>query len=400
MELRRALEQALDAHKESLLTFGRDLMTIASENPPGNHYRDCIDRIRAELDHLGFAYRVVEVPGYSDRPRYNVLSFHGDGQRTLYFHGHYDVVPAQRREQFIPRIENGRLFGRGSADMKMGLAMMVYATFLLKELRIPLQGRVGLCLVADEETGGQGGSRYLEQIGLLGQDGMAMLTPEPTSGVVWNTSRGAITLRITVKGKAAHVGLQHQGINAFDQMLKVAAALQSLKAEVEKRKTNYRIAPEEASRSILMLGGRVEGGTNFNVVPESCTFTVERRFNPEEDLETEKTRLLTLLEAIRRQGTTLEVDILQEADSSRVIESHPTANVLTDAIASVTGVYPAIEMCPGILETRWYTRKGIPAFAFGPGLLEVAHGPNEAIEIECTYQHTLVYALVAARLLS
>ncbi len=400
MDLRLALEQALNVHKESLLTFGRDLITIASENPPGNHYRDCMDRIRAELDHLGFTYRVVEVPGYSDRPRYNVLSFHGDGQRTLYFHGHYDVVPAQRREQFIPHIENGRLFGRGSADMKLGLAMMVYATFLLKELRVPLKGRVGLCLVADEETGGQGGSRYLEQIGLLGQNGMAMLTPEPTSGIVWNASRGAITLRITVRGKAAHVGLQHQGINAFDQMLKVAAALQSLKAEVEKRQTSYRIAPEGASHSILMLGGRVEGGTNFNVVPEACTFTVERRFNPEEDLETEKTRLLTFLEAIRRQGTALEVDILQEGDSSRVLESHPTANVLTDAIAAVTGVYPAIEMCPGILETRWYTRKGIPAFAFGPGLLEVAHGPNEAIEIERIYQHTIVYALVAARLLS
>jgi acetylornithine deacetylase/succinyl-diaminopimelate desuccinylase-like protein len=284
--------------------------------------------------------------------------------------------------------------------MKLGLAMMVYATFFLKELRVPLKGRVGLCLVADEETGGQGGSRYLEQIGLLGQDGMAMLTPEPTSGVVWNASRGAITLRITVKGKAAHVGLQHQGINAFDQMLKVAAALQSLKAEVEKRQTSYRIAPEGASHSILMLGGRVEGGTNFNVVPEACTFTVERRFNPEEDLETEKTRLLTLLEAIRRQGIALEVDILQEGESSRVLEGHPTANVLTDAIAAVTGVYPAVEMCPGILETRWYTRKGIPAFAYGPGLLEVAHGPNEAVEIERIYRHTIVYALVAARLLS
>ncbi len=400
MDFRLALEEALNVHKESLLTFGHDLIRIASENPPGNHYRDCMDRIRAELDHLGFAYRVVEVPGYSDRPRYNVLSFHGDGQRTLYFHGHYDVVPAQRREQFIPRIENGRMFGRGSADMKLGLAMMVYATFLLKELRAPLKGRVGLCLVADEETGGQGGSRYLEQIGLLGQNGVAMLTPEPTSGVVWNASRGAITLRITVKGKAAHVGLQHEGINAFDQMLKVAAELQRLKAEVEERKTSYRIAPEGASHSILMLGGRVEGGTNFNIVPETCTFTVERRFNPEEDLETEKARLLTLLETIRRQGTTLEVDILQEGDSSRVLESHPIANVLADAIAAVTGVYPAMEMCPGILETRWYTRKGIPAFAFGPGLLEVAHGPNEAIEIERLYQHTIVYALVAARLLS
>jgi succinyl-diaminopimelate desuccinylase len=400
MELRLTLEHALDAHRESLLTFGRDLIKIPSENPPGNHYRDCMDCIRTELDRLGFAYRMVEVPGYPDRPRYNVLSFHGDGQRTLYFHGHYDVVPAYSPEQFIPRVENGRLFGRGSADMKLALAMMIYATHLLKELQLPLQGRVGLCIVADEETGGQAGSRYLEQVGLLGQDGMAMLTPEPTSGVVWNGSRGAITLRITVKGKAAHVGLQHQGINAFEQMLKVAAELQTLKAEVEKRKTSYRIAPEGAAHSILMLGGRVEGGTNFNVVPETCTFTVERRFNPEEDLQTEKTRLLTLLEDIQRQGIELEVDVLQEGDSSRVSEDHPVARVLAEAIETVTGGPPAFEMCPGILETRWYTRKGIPAFAFGPGLLEVAHGPDETIEIERIYQHTIIYALVAARLLS
>ncbi|MCW5850154.1 MAG: M20/M25/M40 family metallo-hydrolase [Anaerolineae bacterium] len=85
------------------------------------------------------------------------------------FHGHYDVVPAQRRDQFEPRVENGWLHGRGAADMKAGLASMIYAAYLLKELAVPLPGRVGLCLVADEETGGQGGSRYLEAIGRLGR---------------------------------------------------------------------------------------------------------------------------------------------------------------------------------------------------------------------------------------
>lgn len=400
MEFHLSLKQALEACKEPILTFGQDLIRIASENPPGNHYRECMERIRQELDRLGFTYQVVEVPGDPDRPRYNLLGFYGDGQPTLYFHGHYDVVPAQHREQFTPRAEKGRLYGRGSADMKLGLASMLYATYLLKKLKASLRGRIGLCFVADEETGGQGGSRYLDQIGFLGQNAIGMLTPEPTSGVIWNANRGAITLRVSVRGKAAHVGLQHQGVNAFELMLRVAADLQSLKAEVEKRKTSYRLLPEAAAHSILMLGGRVEGGTNFNVVPAECTFTVERRFNPEEDLDTEKARLFALFERHQRQGIKIGVEVLQEGHSSSVSKDHRVATVLAEAVQTVTGGRPAIEMCPGILETRWYARRGIPAFAYGPGCLEVAHGPNEAIEVERIYQHTVIYALTAARLLS
>src|SRR5580658_3727921 len=98
-----------------------------------------------------------------------------------------------------------------------------------------------------------------------------MLTPEPTGGLVWNGNRGAITLKITVHGKSAHVGRQHEGINAFERMITVAQALQALMAEVE-----------NGQRSLLMLGGRTERRTNYNVVPEFCSFTVDRRINPEE----------------------------------------------------------------------------------------------------------------------
>lgn len=400
MDPRSALTHALDTHAAEILAFAQGLISIASENPPGNGYRECADRIRAELDRLGLAYQVVEAPGFPERPRYNLLSFHGDGQRTLYFHGHYDVVPAQSRNQFIPHIESGKLVGRGAADMKAAVAGMIYAAALLKECNIPLNGRVGLCIVADEETGGRGGSHYLDEIGLLGKDALGMLTPEPTSGVIWNANRGAITLRITAKGKYAHVGLQHEGINAFERMLEVARALQTLKAEVEKRRTAYRVVPEEAAHSILMLGGRVEGGTNFNVVPDACSFTVERRFNPEEDLQTEKAQLFSVLTRLQGQGIGMDVDILQEAYSSGVSEDHPVAQALAETIHTVIGEHPRFSMCPGLLETRWYARKGIPAFAYGPGLLEVSHGPDEAIEIQHIYRHTLIYALTAARLLA
>ncbi|HEU5180413.1 MAG TPA: M20/M25/M40 family metallo-hydrolase, partial [Candidatus Polarisedimenticolia bacterium] len=328
MEMLRAFSGALESHKKGMLGFCQDLIRIATENPPGNHYRECIGRIRFEMDRLGLRHEVVETPGYGDLPRFSLLGFQGEGERVLYFHGHYDVVPAQRRELFSPRVQEGRLYGRGATDMKAGLAVMIYAAYLLKETGTPLKGRVGLCLVGDEETGGRGGSEYLDRAGLLGRNGLAMLTPEPTSGAVWNASRGAVTLQITVRGRSAHVGLQHQGINAFEGMLQVAAALQVLKSEVEDRRTAYRIGPEAAARSILMLGGRVEGGTNFNAVPESCRFTVERRFNPEESLDDEKARLLTLLEECRSRGIDLQVEVLQEGEASGVAEDHPVARRL------------------------------------------------------------------------
>ncbi len=394
-------ERALLPYRDDMLRFSHDLVAIASENPPGRAYGACVRRIGEELRRLGLAYEVFDAPSRSDEGevRSNFLSFVGSGQRVVYFHGHYDVVPAQHRAQFEPRVEDGYLYGRGSTDMKAGLAAMMYAAFLLHKLEVPLKGRVGLCVVADEETGGQGGSRYLEEIGVLGQDGIAMLTMEPTSGVVWNANRGAITLKVTTKGKSAHVGLQHQGINAFEQMLKVASELQALKAEIEPRRTHYRIEPPEAAHSILMLGGVVQGGANFNVVPEHCSFTLDRRFNPEEQFETEKARLLAVLDACKREGVELEVEVLQEGHASGVDEQHPVAQVLAETIESVTGTRPAFEMCPGLLETRWYAKQGIPAFAYGPGLLECAHGPEERIEIERIYQHTVIYALAAARLL-
>src|SRR5262249_61110123 len=119
------------------------------------------------------------------------------GPRPLLFHGRFDVVPASHPEQFRPYLKGGNLFGRGSSDMKGGLASMVYALKALKDCRVPLDGRVCLTVVPDEETGGQGGSQYLAGAGLLGRDGIGMLTAEPTSGVVWNASRAAPSLPVT-----------------------------------------------------------------------------------------------------------------------------------------------------------------------------------------------------------
>lgn len=179
---------------------------------------------------------------------------------------------------------------------------MLYAIRALKQIEMALKGRIGLTLVPDEETGGMDGTAWLAQKGLLGRDGIGMLLPEPTSGVVWNANRGAISLRVHVFGKPAHVGLQHQGENAFERMHAVVERLQQLKREVELRTTRFNIGSEQARNSILMLGGESAGGTNFNVVRAECCFTIDRRSNPE-DLPLRKPNCWTFWSAASKMAS-------------------------------------------------------------------------------------------------
>jgi acetylornithine deacetylase/succinyl-diaminopimelate desuccinylase family protein len=367
-----------------MLDLTKRLILIPSENPPGNHYEECAGTLCDELERLGFDD--VRREGAC------VLASAGTGPRTLYFSGHYDVVPAQSRDQFQPRVEGANLFGRGSSDMKSGLAAMIRAAAAARDEGLLNSGRIGIVLVPDEETAGPRGSRDLDARGLLGKDAVGMLTPEPTGGIIWNANRGAITLRAIMRGKSAHVGRQFEGVNAFERAVPTMARLLELKKEVELRETQQNIAPAAARKSILMLGGRAEAGTNFNVTPDFCSFTIDRRINPEENLEEESRRLRDTLEGF-------EIETLQEEPATATPAQDPLGVILSRHIASVTSKEPAVEMCPGLLETRFYAACGVPAFAYGPGLLTVSHGPNEFVPIRNIIQCALIYALTAAEML-
>jgi succinyl-diaminopimelate desuccinylase len=411
---------AIGAYRDEIAEFTKTLVAIPTENPPGRAYAACTQVIANKLRHLGFEPEVRAIPTHEEldfsspsaprndssgvlqrggTERYWVRSFFGEGERTLYFHGHYDVVPASSETQFTPELRNGNLFGRGSADMKSGLAAMIYAVKALKDLGVKLAGRIGLVLVPDEETGGAYGSQSIAEQGELGRGGIGMLTPEPTGGAIWHASRGAISMGVTVKGKSAHVGLAGRGVNAFEQMLQVAGALVEHKKAVSARETACRVTPESARGSILLVGGCCEGGTNFNTVPEVCSFTVDRRTNPEEDLQEEKESLLRILDCFRQKGIQLEMEILQEGLSASSPETGAVASTLAQSVAEITGKRPSFEMCPGLLETRFYAVKGIPAYAYGPGMLSVSHGPDEFVALENIYSCAAVYALTAVGLL-
>jgi len=215
--------------------------------------------------------------------------------------------------------------------------------------------------------------------------------------VVWNANRGGISLHVRVFGKSAHVGLQHQGENAFERMHHVVERLQELKREVEQRTTTVNVGTGQSRNSILMLGGQSGGGTNFNVVPETCWFTIDRRVNPEEDLREEKARLIGVLNECRQQGIALEWELLQEGNSASCQEGESTGQALAEAIREITGAPARFELCPGLLETRFYAARGVPSYAYGPGRLSVAHGPNEYVDLRRVVQCASIYALTAMK---
>src|SRR6266851_3460865 len=335
----------LGQREDEMAALLGELVAIPTENPPGKNYRACADLLGNRLRRMGLECERLEAgeprENTSDGPIILVASY-GRGERVLYFHGHYDVVPAQSGEQFQPMRKEHFLFGRGSCDMKGGIVAMLYAILALKECGAELSGKAGLMLVPNEET---------------------------------------------------------EGENAFERMHRVVERLQELKREVEQRTTLFNIGAGQARNSILMLGGQSGGGANFNVVPEKCWFTVDRRINPEEDLDAEKARLLGVLEQCKHEGIPLEWEILQEGSSAACREDNPLGKVLAGNVKAVTGQAPRFEMCPGLLETRFYAAEELPAYAYGPGLLAVAHGPNEHVDLRKMIDCAAIYALTAVDIL-
>ena len=151
----------------------------------------------------------------------------------------------------------------------------------------------------------------------------------------------------------------------------------------------------------MLVGGRAEGGVNFNIVPNEFAFTIDRRPNADEDYAEARAELLAVLEDIRqRGGIDLEWEVVQDAESATTDAGHPLVQSVASAVEQRTGQQPTVTCCPGVLETRIYRRLGIPALAFGPGLIERMHSPDEDVPVANLAAAAAVYVDVAAEITS
>jgi succinyl-diaminopimelate desuccinylase len=395
------VQEWLDARSGEMSELLMRLVAVNTENPPGRGLGKCAGVLVEAMRALALAPEVIDVDAAGLEDACVVRGSAGDGQRVVYFHGHFDVVPAQSQAQFEPLREDGRIIGRGTADMKGGLVSMLYGAAAARELGLLDGTRIVFHFVCDEETGSAVGSGHLRDAGLVDRDAVAMVTAEPTGGVIWHASRGAITMRVTVGGREAHVGLAHQGDNAFEHLIRVARPVIELAQELLEERTELAAESEAAKGSMMVVGGRLGAGVSFNVVPGSAWFSVDWRFNPERTLEAELTRLTeTIHSAAARAGADVTIDILQQQPSGATEPSDPQAARLAECVAAVEGEPPRLELCPGVLETRWYAQLGIPAFGYGGGRLDISHGPNEFIDEAAMRRCAAVYALYAGYLIA
>jgi succinyl-diaminopimelate desuccinylase len=390
----------LDGRAEEMAALLEALVRVPTENPPGRELGRCAGVLRDALDRLGFSPELIELAatGRLEAPAI-VRGTVGGGPRVVYYHGHFDVVPAQSSSQFEPQRRDGKIIGRGTADMKGGLVSMLYGAAAAGELGLLDDRTIVFHFVCDEETGGTAGSGHLRAGELIDPDALAMLTAEPTGGVVWHAARGAITLRVQTSGREAHVGYVHEGVNAFEHMIRIADPLTRLSHELLARRTSFPVESDAAAGSMLVVGGQAGAGAGFNVVPGSAWFSIDRRFNPEEDLDQELARLTDMIEdAADAAGARVDIEVLQAQPSGSTDQGHPAAQTLARCVEAVEGADARFRLCPGVLDTRWYSQLGIPAFAYGGGRLDVSHGPDEYIDEAAMRRCAAVYALFAAQI--
>jgi succinyl-diaminopimelate desuccinylase len=415
----RALFQAVDELTPEMLEFCKALIAIPTVNPPGENYPACAalieDRLRA------FAFEVCTLPAdahrdHSERyPRYNVIGTrNGEADRpALHFNGHMDVVPAGAgwtRDPFTGVIENGRLYGRGSSDMKCGIAAAIYAAEALRRAGVPLRGSLQISATVDEESGGFAGVAHLAQCGLLTSRSIDyVIIPEPFGPCrICIGHRGLYWFRIVSHGKTAHGSMPHLGISAIENMAALVEEIRRRVApEIARRVSELPVTPIESRCGTLNInsiqGGQPDCGLQSPCVADRCEVIYERRWVPEETLADVQEQILAAMNRVCREREGSRFELLDYGNTVYPTATLCTADLVTtlqQSIYRVSGEAAELVASPGTYDHKHFARMGkiSQCVAYGPGTLEQAHQADEWCEVDAIVQSAKTMALAAAQL--
>jgi acetylornithine deacetylase/succinyl-diaminopimelate desuccinylase family protein len=373
------------------------LLGFHTENPPGNEgpaARFLADYLRPH----GFAVEYVE--SAPERGSLIARLPGRGGGRSLALNGHLDIGPigsGWTRDPWGGQIEDGRIYGRGSGDMKSGLAAMVAAACAVARSGAPRRGDVVLLATADESSGGHLGMGYLARRHASRVSADMAVVCEPTEGDVCVAHRGAVWGEITVIGKSGQAARPASGVNAIAAMGRVLRALET------------ELAPRLAARrhprlpSPSVNAGLIDGGVKANVIAERCRVVVDRRTLPGEradDVVAELAEVATA--ALSGTGARVEVRALMAKDASEVPLTAPVVAECQRAFEAVTGRPPGVRASPGYTDAHWFNLElGIPAAIFGPWYLHRPAGSISDIPDEFNYvEDVLVGSRVYAQLIA
>ena len=401
-----ALDTRIDAKRQELIALTQDLIRIPTLNPPGENYAAICEYLRARLAPRGFACEVLRAhgaPGDSDRyPRWNIVA-RRQGGRTgdcVHFNSHTDVVEVGHgwtRDPFGGALEGDLIYGRGACDMKGGLAASIIAAEAFVEEHPDYAGAIEISGTADEESGGYGGVAWLAEQGYFDPARVQhVIIPEPLNkDRICLGHRGGWWAEIETKGEIAHGSMPFLGDCAVRHMGAVLEAFEEhLFPAMAARTTAMPVVPEGARQSTMNINSIHGGqpvqdpdytGLPAHCVPDSCKIVIDRRFLIEEGLEATRDEVIGLLEDLkaRRPNFDYEIHEINRVIPSMTDREAPIVTTVTDSIREVLGVDPSFVASPGSYDQKHIDRIGKlkNCIAYGPGVLELAHKPDEWIGV-------------------
>jgi succinyl-diaminopimelate desuccinylase len=369
----------------------RSMIREASVNPPGGE-RSCAEVVAKKLKSLGLEVELVE----KEQGRTNVVArLRGtQGSPVLLYNGHIDVVPEGNGwslDPFSGKFVEGRLYGRGAADMKSGVASMVAAAEAIVKSGFKLKGDLLITAVADEETGSLKGTRYLIERGLKAD--MAVVS-EPTDLRVEIAHKGILWAEITTRGRGSHASRPHLGVNAVEKMYTVISALH----EIELEGWNPLFDVPQPVLSVTTISG----GTKINVIPDLCKIEIDRRLLPKETPEYALQQVKKAINRAKTRDPTIDasVKVLEEWPSMEVTPDEPIVKSLVGVVEGRTGVKPKLFGKAAGTDASWLVRDAsIPTVIYGPGDPRFSHTPDEYVELEKVTEAARVFAILAGDVL-
>lgn len=314
-----------------------DYIAIDNSVPPGKNYRAAIEYLEPLFRQAGFDTTVIGIPPEHAgglEGRVNLIAHRrAKGKPKLVFYAHTDVVPAQGWDAFKPRFENGRIYGRGAADMKGGAVGLLGA--LEKVAHVALAYDVSVIVTTDEEVSQSDQLRYLARF-LQPLKGAYVFSLDSSFGFVSVAGLGALHMDIVVKGKSVHSAMSHLGKNAVEDAVLLVNALLTLKKKVEARQSAVLVSPDTGlERMVSRLNvNKIEGGLKVNIVPERCVVSVDRRLIPEEDMDDAEREIRECLASV--PGVDWEIAKTFKIPGTRPCED-PIVDRLSEIIMQVTG---------------------------------------------------------------
>ncbi len=384
---------------DGLIGFTQKLVRIPSVNLPGQGEAAVVDEIVALVESWGWAPLVQEVaPG---RPNCIIRLEGGLAGRTLLFAGHTDVVTPGDPEEwthdpFGAEIADGRLYGRGSADMKGGLAAMLFAARAIEESG-PFPGTIVLGILCDEEEMMIGVHDFISRGHARDID--AAIICEPEAGEICTTQKGAIRIRVDLDGVMAHGAMPQEGrnpIRAVTLFLNEVAGIERL----------YQQDPGEHPELGLtyLTPTHMSAGSlpQMNVIPRSGLLAIDVRTVPDVDHVELLKRLRTAADEVTEEtGVELTLSVLVDRPPTATSHDDPIVVAVAEAHREVTGEPPTFGGVPGTTDGTilWRDAK-LPVVIYGPGGKWIAHQADEFVEIDDLIRHAEVYVEAARRFLS